>query len=139
MVKGAATQNKLDQELLTTVLGNLEHLRAGLLKRLSLVEDQIASTNQIIASYAAGPELSSLPSQSTNAPVRMAILNHLSTLDQGCDAKEIRQVLVLHFGESLHPKTHYGVLKRLADEGLALRTGSTWSISPTGRELLLNR
>lgn len=140
MVRAVAVGSNQDVEQLRNVLGSLEQIRSNLKNRLDLVEGQIDSTSRLIAAFS-GVELpaSSRGHAAVHGPVRMAILQSLGRSEVGMDVRSIRSVLMQQFGDKLHPKTHYGVLKRLADEGLAERSGSLWSIAPAGKALLADR
>jgi len=140
MVRAVAVESNHDVEQLRNVLGSLEQLRSNLKNRLDLVEGQIDSTSRLIAAFS-GADLPALNRgySAVNGPVRMAILDCLDRSEVSMDVKAIRRVLLQKFGDNLHPKTHYGVLKRLADEGLAERNGAMWSIAPAGKALLTER
>ena len=60
--------------------------------------------------------------------VRTAILERLSAEPDGIDTAGLASMLRLRFGATVHPKSHHGALKRLAAEGLAVRTGRTWRL-----------
>jgi len=140
MVRAVAVESNQDVEQLRTVLGSLERIRLNLKSRLDLIDGQIDSTSRLIEAFSGGDVATPMHGpMAANAPVRMAILKSLDANEHGLDAKAIRRILMQKFGDSLHPKTHYGVLKRLADEGLAERTGSLWSIAPPGKSLLIER
>lgn len=139
MVCASASDNLDDIERLRANLANLEHVRSTLRNKLELVDEQIAATNKLISSFGGEPGRSyGIPSLAASAPVRTAILKHLAEKDKGAETKAIRAALIHQFGDSLHPKTHYGVLKRLADEGLASREGSLWSLTLAGVSHLAN-
>lgn len=137
MVSAINNDGRDEVDRLEVVLSNLEELRRSLRGRLELVNGQIASTNLLIASFRGEVNVQSAGNPvAASAPVRMAILQILDERSDGADTKAIRDALFLRFGDNLHPKTHYGVLKRLADEGLANRSGSIWMIDPAGKALL---
>lgn len=140
MVRAIAIDSNQDVEQLRSMLGSLEELRSNLKNRLELVDGHINSTSRLIAAFS-GVDI--LPPRhgpmAANAPVRMAILRSLDANEGGMDAKAIRRALLQQFGDNLHPKTHYGVLKRLADEGLAERSGTLWTLAPSGKALLIER
>jgi hypothetical protein len=123
---------RLEEELV-----GLRQLRRYLLERLAGLEENISSKEHLTAAlkreFADGERRPAVPDLRYGA-VRAAILERLADEPGGMDAGAIGRMLRNRFGDAVHPKSHFNALKRLSDDGLAVREGRIWRLVTTEKD-----